>query len=133
MIPTGEMDLVENTPFDFRTFKPIGKDIYADNKQLKLGLGYDHCWCLNYPDKGVRKIASAYHKKSGRLLEVFSDQPGVQFYSGNHLKWRLSKKDRVLFRNTALSRLAKSKKFPSVVLCPGEIYSSKTSYKFLIQ
>jgi aldose 1-epimerase len=133
LIPTGDMDLVENTPFDFRTFKPIGKDIYADNKQLKLGLGYDHCWCLNYPDQGVRKVASAYHKKSGRLLEVFSDQPGVQFYSGNHLSGDYQKRTGFCLETQHYPDSPNQKKFPSVVLCPGEIYSSKTSYKFLIQ
>lgn len=133
LIPTGDMDLVENTPFDFRTFKPIGKDIYADNKQLKLGLGYDHCWCLNYPDKGVRKIASAYHKKSGRLLEVFSDQPGVQFYSGNHLNGDYQKRTGFCLETQHYPDSPNQKQFPSVVLCPGEIYSSKTSYKFLVQ
>ena len=133
MIPTGEISLVENTPFDFRTFKPIGKDIYADNKQLKLGLGYDHCWCLNYPDKGVRKIASAYHKKSGRLLEVFSDQPGVQFYSGNHLNGDYQKRTGFCLETQHYPDSPNQKQFPSVVLCPGEIYSSKTSYKFLVQ
>jgi aldose 1-epimerase len=133
LIPTGDMDLVENTPFDFRTFKPIGKDIYTDNKQLKLGLGYDHCWCLNYPDQGVRKVASAYHKKSGRLLEVFSDQPGVQFYSGNHLSGDYQKRTGFCLETQHYPDSPNQKKFPSVVLCPGEIYSSKTSYKFLIQ
>lgn len=133
LIPTGDMDLVENTPFDFRTFKPIGKDIYANNKQLKLGLGYDHCWCLNNSDQGVRKVASAYHKKSGRLLEVFSDQPGVQFYSGNHLSGDYQKRTGFCLETQHYPNSPNQKKFPSVVLCPGEIYSSKTFYKFLIQ
>jgi aldose 1-epimerase len=133
LIPTGDMDLVENTPFDFRTFKPIGKDIDVDNKQLNLGLGYDHCWCLNNPNKGVRKIASAYHKKSGRLLEVFSDQPGVQFYSGNHLSGDYQKRTGFCLETQHYPNSPNQKKFQSVVLGPGEIYSSKTSYKFLIQ
>ena len=133
LIPNGDMALVENTPFDFRTFKPIGKDIDVDNKQLKLGLGYDHCWCLNNPNKGVRKIASAYHKKSGRLLEVFSDQPGVQFYTGNHLNGNYKKRTGFCLETQHYPDSPNQKKFPSVVLAPGEIYSSKTSYKFLIQ
>ena len=131
LIPTGEMSPVENTPFDFRNFKPIGKDIDTDNKQLKLGFGYDHCWCLHHPNKGVRKIASAYHKKSGRLLEVFSDQPGVQFYTGNHLKGNYRKRTGFCLETQHYPDSPNQKKFPSVVLCPGEIYSSKTSYKFL--
>ena len=133
LIPTGDMALVENTPFDFRTFKPIGKDIDVDNKQLNLGLGYDHCWCLNNPNKGVRKIASAYHKKSGRLLEVFSDQPGVQFYTGNHLNGKHQFRTGFCLETQHYPDSPNHKNFPSVELKPNEIYTSNTSYKFLIQ
>ena len=133
LIPTGDMALVENTPFDFRTFKPIGKDIDVDNKQLNLGLGYDHCWCLNNPNKGVRKIASAYHKKSGRLLEVFSDQPGVQFYTGNHLNGKHQFRTGFCLETQHYPDSPNQNKFPSVELKPNEIYTSNTSYKFLIQ
>jgi aldose 1-epimerase len=130
LIPTGDMALVENTPFDFRTFKPIGKDIDVDNKQLNLGLGYDHCWCLNNPNKGVRKIASAYHKKSGRLLEVFSDQPGVQFYTGNHLNGKHQFRTGFCLETQHYPDSPNHKNFPSVELKPNEIYTSNTSYKF---
>ena len=66
MIPTGEIAMVENTPFDFRMFKAIGDDIDADNEQLKLGSGYDHCWVLNNQNEGFRLIATVYHESSGR-------------------------------------------------------------------
>ena len=133
LIPTGEISLVKNTPFDFRNFKRIGKDIDNDNKQLKFGLGYDHCWCLNHPNKGIRHVASAYHKKSGRLLKVFSNQPGLQLYTGNHLKGSYLKRTGFCLETQHYPDSPNQNKFPSVVLCPGKIYSSKTSYKFLVQ
>ena len=72
LIPTGELTNVENTPFDVRIAKAIGNDINVENEQLKRGLGYDHCWVLNKQNKGVRLVASAYEKESGRLLEIYS-------------------------------------------------------------
>ena len=130
LIPTGDMALVENTPFDFRTFKSIGKDIYIDNKQLKFGSGYDHCWALENQNQGVRLVAKAYHKDSGRLLEVFSDEPGIQFYSGNHLSGKYQLRTGFCLETQHYPDSPNQKKFPSVELKPNEIYTSNTSYKF---
>ena len=85
LIPTGEFRDVTGTPFDFKTSKAIGIHIDNENIQLKKWFRYDHCWVLNDQDTGVRFVASAYEPVSGRLLEVFSDEPGIQFYSGNFL------------------------------------------------
>ena len=71
---------------------PGPEEINNSNKQLMIGNGYDHCWVLNNQDQGVRFVASAYDSSTGRLLEVFSDQPGIQFYSGNFLDGSLKSK-----------------------------------------
>lgn len=83
LIPIGELASVEDTPFDFRKAKLIGQDINAENQQIELGGGFDHCWVLNDYSSGYRSVAKAYHSGTGRTLEVFTDEPGIQFYSGN--------------------------------------------------
>ena len=98
LITTGEMADVTNTPFDFRTPKKIGKDIIADNEQLKFGLGYDHNWVLNKHQELIFKFASVYEQNSGRLMEVWTDQPGVQFYSGNFLDGKGKGKGGVMYQ-----------------------------------
>jgi aldose 1-epimerase len=133
MIPTGEIARVENTPFDFRMFKAIGDDIDADNEQLKLGSGYDHCWVLNNQNEGFRLIASVYHESSGRELEVFSDEPGVQLYTGNHLEGLHGKRTGFCLETQHYPDSPNQLNFPSVVLKPNEKYSSKTSYKFSVK
>ncbi|MCM1544100.1 MAG: galactose mutarotase [Ruminococcus sp.] len=84
-IPTGEIRAVEGTAFDFREFKKIGKDIGADDIQLKQCGGYDHNFCVNGEIGTLRLVAKAKDEKSGRKLEVLSDLPGVQFYTGNFM------------------------------------------------
>lgn len=138
LIPTGELKDVLSTPFDFRVDKTIGKDIEVENEQLKRGLGYDHCWVLNNQNEGMRLAASAYHKGSGRLLEIFSDEPGIQFYTGNFLDGTLpSKQGGTYAYRTGFCLETQhypdspnQENFPSVVLSPGEKYQTKTSYKF---
>ena len=132
-IPTGETLKVEKTPFDFRAFKTIGDDIESDNEQLKLGNGYDHCWVLKNQNKGVRLIATAYHEESGRVLEVFSDEPGVQLYTGNFLDGIHAKRTGFCLETQHYPDSPNQPSFPSVVLNPGEIYSSKTSFKFSVK
>ena len=85
-IPTGEIRPVEGTPFDFRTEKPVGRDIDADDEQLRYGKGYDHNLALNDPDTGIRLAAVAKDTASGRCMKVYTDLPGLQFYTGNNLK-----------------------------------------------
>ncbi|GEL09262.1 aldose 1-epimerase [Flavobacterium glycines] len=138
LIPTGKLDDVTNTPFDFRKPKAIGKDIEVTNDQLKKGLGYDHCWVLNNQDKGFRFAASAYEPTSGRLLEVYTDQPGIQLYTGNFLDGTLPTRDgKTYAHRTGLCLETQhypdspnQKDFPTTVLNPGENYKTKTSFKF---
>ena len=138
LIPTGELEQVAGTPFDFTTAKTIGKEIEAANDQLKKGQGYDHCWALNDQSDGMRFAASAYHPESGRLLEVFTDEPGIQLYTGNFLDGTLPAKDGGTYGHRTGFCLEtqhypdspNQPDFPSVVLHPGESYSSKTTFKF---
>ncbi len=82
-IPTGELASVEGTPFDFREPKSLGRDINMEHEQLKMGSGYDHSWVIN--GEGVRLAARVIEPESGRCMEVYTDQVGMQFYSGNFL------------------------------------------------
>lgn len=138
LIPTGKLTDVTNTPFDFRKPKVIGKDIEAKDDQLKKGLGYDHCWVLNNQDKGDRLAATAYEPKSGRLLEVYTDQPGIQLYTGNFLDSTLPMRNGGTYAHRTGFCLEtqhypdspNQKDFPSTVLSPGENYKTKTTFKF---
>lgn len=141
LIPTGEFRNVAETPFDFRSSKAIGKQINAENIQIKNGLGYDHCWVLNDQEKGVRFVASAYEPVSGRLLEVFSDEPGIQFYSGNFLDGTLPSKNKGTYQHRTgfcletqhFPDTPNQKDFPSVRLNPGESYQSQTVFRFSVK
>lgn len=138
LIPTGELEDVTDTPFDFRKAKLIGKDIEASNDQLKKGRGYDHCWVLNEQEKGIRFAASAYHGESGRLLEVFTTEPGVQLYTGNFLDGTLpakgggtyAKRTGFCLETQHYPDSPNQSNFPTVVLNPDEKYTSKTIFKF---
>lgn len=137
LIPTGEFRDVTGTPFDFKTSKAIGIHIDNENIQLKNGLGYDHSWVLNDQNTGVRFVASAYEPVSERLLEVFSDEPGIQFYSGNFLDGTLPSKNNGVYQHRTGFCLEtqhypdspNQKNFPSVRINPGEKYNSKTVFR----
>ena len=137
LIPTGEFRDVNKTPFDFRKPKAIGQQISDKNTQLEIGMGYDHCWVLNDQDKGLRFVASAYEPASGRMLEVFSDEPGIQLYSGNFLDGTLPNKSNgtyqhrtgFCFETQHYPDTPNQKNFPSVRLNPGEKYNSKTVFR----
>ena len=141
LIPTGDLTDVANTPFDFRKPKLIGKEIEAKDEQIKRCLGYDHCWVLNNQNKGNRFAASAYEPKSGRLLEVFTDQPGIQFYTGNFLDGTLPMREKGVYTHRTGFCLEtqhypdspNQKTFPSTVLNPGEQYKTKTTFKFSVK
>ncbi len=141
LIPTGKLTDVTNTPFDFRKAKTVGKDIEAKDDQIKKGLGYDHCWVLNNQDKGERFAASAYDPTSGRLLEVFTDQPGIQFYSGNFLDGTLPMRNGGTYAHRTGFCLEtqhypdapNQKDFPTTVLNRGENYKTKTTFKFSVK
>ena len=141
LIPFGNLSDVSQTPFDFRASKRIGQHINDENTQLINGLGYDHCWALNDQDKGMRFAASAYEPVSGRLLEVFTDEPGIQFYSGNFLDGSLpSKSGGVYEQRTGFCLETQhypdspnQENFPSVVLHPDEKYESNTTFKLSVK
>jgi aldose 1-epimerase len=138
LITTGKLDKVENTPMDFRKPVKIGAGIDKDFEQLKFGKGYDHNWVLNNYNKQVRKVAELYEPKSGRLMEVSTDQPGIQFYSGNFLDGTAKGKKGILYKfRTGLCLETQhfpdspnKPDFPTVRLNPGETYKHTTIYKF---
>ena len=137
-IPTGEILKVEGTPFDFRTPKPIGQDINADNEQLKNGSGYDHNYVLNKKEEGELSFAAKLKEpNSGRTMEVYTTEPGLQLYTGNFesgiygthgstYPWRSA----VCLKAQHFPDTPNRPYFPSVVLRPGEQYKQKTIYKF---
>ncbi len=130
-IPTGEIATVKDTPFDFTLAKEIGKDIQVENEQLKRGLGYDHCWVLNEQGNGLRNAATLSHSGSGRIMEVLTDEPGIQFYTGNFLDGSNAPYRTGLCLETQhYPNSPNQKEFPSVVLEPGKIYESHTIFKF---
>ena len=139
LIPTGVVADVSGTPFDFRNAKAIGKQINDTNEQLSRGLGYDHCWVLNNQNSGLREVATAYHKDSGRYLEIATTEPGIQLYTGNFLDGTLPSKQKGETYNYRTGFCLETQhypdspnqsNFPIVVLKPGEMYNSKTTFKF---
>lgn len=136
LIPTGELQEVAGTPFDFRTAKPIGKDIETEDEQLRNGGGYDHNWCPE--GEGVRCVATLYEPVSGRKMEVLTDQCGIQFYSGNFFNGTYAGKyDQVIGHRCALALETQKwpdaihhEGFPNTVLRPGEKYTHICIYKF---
>lgn len=138
LIPLGEIRPVESTPFDFRKAKAIGRDIGVESQQLAYGLGYDHNWVLNKGKGGMTLAATVYDPKSGRFMEVFTDEPGIQFYCGNFLDGRLvGKSGKVYNYRSALCLETQhypdspnQPAFPSTILEPGQTYATTTIYKF---
>lgn len=135
LIPTGEIAGVEGTPFDFRTPKPIGSDLNQTNSQLELGFGYDHNFVLN--GSGLRKVARVSEPQSGRVLEVWTDEPGLQFYGGNFLDGsEIGKDNKPYAYRTAFCLETQhfpdspnQEGFPTTLLHPGEVYTSTCIYK----
>jgi aldose 1-epimerase len=141
LIPSGDITPVDGTPFDFRTATPIGERIDNDNLQLKNGRGYDHNWVLNRTtDSEVEKAVTVYEPASGRVLEVFTDQPGLQFYSGNFFDGKVNGKygKPIGFREAFALETQKfpdspnHANFPSTRLNPGETYRHTCIYKFSV-
>ena len=141
LIPTGEIRSVLGSPFDFRKSKLIGQDIDTNNKQIEFGKGYDHCWVINNQSNGLRSVATAYHSESGRVLDVYSDLPGLQFYSGNFLDGTLKSKKVGYYELRSGFCLEtqhypdspNQENFPSVILKPGDVYKSNTVFKFSVK
>jgi aldose 1-epimerase len=139
LIPTGELRDVKDTPFDFRKPTAIGARIDQDEEQLKLGGGYDHNFVLRMPtDYGEFLAARVVDPASGRVLEVWTTEPGIQFYTGNFLDGTAIGKGGVAFTKRSAFCLEtqhfpdspNKPKFPSVVLSPGKRYHTVTTYKF---
>ncbi len=139
LIPTGELAKVEGTPFDFRKPKAIGKDIGVENDQLTYGGGYDHNWVLDRETQdGMELAARVYEPTTGRVLEVMTREPGIQFYCGNFLDGRLKGKSGKTYEYRGGFCLEtqhypdspNQPNFPSTILRPGDKYETQTIYKF---
>ncbi len=138
LIPTGKLMPVKGTPFDFRKPKAIGKDIAANNEQLKLGKGYDHNFILKAkPDDKLVEAANVYEPTSGRTLTVYTVEPAVQFYSGNFLDGSTSQESRKHeFRNALCLEpqhnpdSPNQPDFASTTLLPGDVYQTRIVYAF---
>ena len=139
LIPTGEIAPVEGTPFDFRTPHTIGERIDADDPQLRFGGGYDHNWVLNgTPADGMTLAARVHEPTTGRTLEILTQEPGIQFYSGNFLDGTLTGKNGVVYQHRSGFCLEtqhfpdspNKPAFPSTILRPGEEYNTRTVFRF---
>jgi len=140
LIPTGELPSVAGTPMDFRKPTRIGERIDADYEQLKYGPGYDHNWVLNKPKPGLTPAARLHDPRSGRVMEVLTTEPGLQFYSGNMMAAQVTgKAGQVYVRRGALCLETQhfpdspnQPSFPSTELKPGETFRSTTVFRFSV-
>jgi len=138
LIPSGELAPVKGTPFDFTTPHAIGERINADSEQLIIGGGYDHNWVLDHPAAQMALAAEVYEPASGRTMEVWTEEPGLQFYSGNFLDGSKVGKRGTPYHYRAAFCLETQHfpdspnhaNFPTTILRPGEIYRTTTIYKF---
>jgi aldose 1-epimerase len=142
LIPTGELVPVQDTPFDFRTPKAIGDRIRSDDPQMVHGRGYDHNFVLNRRDLASLEMAArVYDPASGRALEVWTTEPGIQFYSGNFLDGTLvgsggttyRQGDGLCLETQHFPDSPNYPSFPSTQLRPGELYQTTTLYKFGVE
>ena len=136
-IPLGALAAVAGTPFDFRTPHAIGARIDADDAQLKNGLGYDHNWVLNNQSGELGLAATLRDPQSGRVLELFTREPGLQFYSGNFLDGTLKGKGRSYEHRSGICLEPQHypdspnhPEWPSTILRPGETYFTESLYRF---
>lgn len=139
-LPIGEIHSVKDTPFDFTELKTINEALssYPNDLQLKYGTGYDHNFVIRNYDGGLNESCQAYDSKSGRLMTCFTTMPGVQLYTGNHLKGSGMGKNHVVyddrhgfcFETQYFPNSMKHRHFPSPILTAGTTYHHKTVYKF---
>ena len=138
-IPTGELQNVHGTPMDFTTAETIGARIDLRDEQLLIGNGYDHNWVLNKGDRPLALAAEVFEPNSGRFMEFYTTEPGVQFYTGNYLDGGLvGTKGAVYQKHAGFCLEAQhfpdspnQSNFPSTILRPGGTYTQQTVYKFL--
>ncbi|MCY4778278.1 galactose mutarotase [Sphingobacterium sp. UT-1RO-CII-1] len=141
LIPTGEIMPVKNTAFDFTKMKTIGRDIAADDEQLRYGRGYDHNFVLKEAkDGGLRHAATLKGDVSGIIMDLYTEEPGLQFYSGNFMADKVTLKggETDSFRTGLCLEpqhfpdSPNQKSFPSVILNPGDKYTTKSVYRFSV-
>ena len=141
LIPTGELASVEGTPFDFRKPTAIGARINGDHPQLTSGKGYDHNWVLNRTGNGLQPAARVVETKSGRTLEVSTEEPGIQFYAGNFLDGSITGKGGHVYAHRTGFCLEtqhypdspNKPDFPTTILRPGQEYKTRTVFKFGVE
>jgi aldose 1-epimerase len=141
LIPTGEIAPVQGTPMDFRTPTAIGKRVDSDFEQLKHGMGYDHNWILSQKESGLNFAAKVLEPKSGRTLEVYTNEPAIQFYGGNFLDGSDTGKAGKVYEFRSAFCLEtqhypdspNQDNFPSTILEPGDEYYSICVYKFSVE
>ena len=139
LIPTGEIVSVEGTPFDFREPKTIGQDLEVEHEQLKNGAGYDHNWVLDRTTESeLEMAASVWEPVSGRYMEVWTDQPALQFYGGNFFDGKttgkygraLNYRESIALETQKYPDTPNHTHFPSTLLNPGENYTHVCVYRF---
>ena len=143
LIPTGELRSAAGTPFDFRTPTAIGARIEQPDEQLRFGKGYDHNFVLNRPAgaTGPTLAARVYEPTSGRVMEILTTEPGLQFYSGNFLDGTLTGKNGAVYKHRYGFAMETQHfpdspnhpQFPSTILQPGQEYRSRTIYRFSVR
>lgn len=137
-IPTGEIRNVKNSPFDFRTKTKVSQNIHANDEQLKFSQGYDHNFVLNSKTNSLSKAAELYEETTGRTMEVWTTEPGIQFYTGNFLDGTITGHNGRIFQKYCALCLEtqhfpdspNQSHFPSTELEAGETFRSTTAYKF---
>jgi len=141
LIPTGNLATVEGTPFDLRKSTTIGARINADHEQMRFGRGYDHNFVLNRKANELVLAARVYEPSSGRVLEVSTTEPGMQFYTGNFLDGSITGKSGHVYRQRFgfcletqhFPDTPNKPQFPSTVLRPGSQYKSRTVFAFSVR
>jgi aldose 1-epimerase len=138
LIPIGQIAPVAGTPFDFTTPHAIGERVNVANEQLKFGGGYDHNFVLDRSAKGLSKAAEVYEPVSGRVMEIFTEEPAIQFYCGNFLDGtNVGKSNRPYTYRTGIAletqhfpESPNQPGFPNTILRPGQKYKTTTVYRF---
>jgi aldose 1-epimerase len=141
LIPSGDLRPVENTPFDFRAPTAIGARIGQGDEQLKFGKGYDHNWVVNKKPGKLALMAHVTEPATGRVMEVWSTEPGLQFYSGNFLDGTITGKGGWVYANRNAFCMEpqhfpdspNKPAFPTVELKPGEVFKNTILYRFSAQ
>jgi len=141
LIPTGELRPVAGTPFDFTQPMAIGARIDQEDEQLKFGRGYDHNWVLNKPLGQLGLAARVVEPTTGRVMEVWTTEPGLQFYTGNFLDGSIvGKEGKIYYHRYGFCMEPQhypdspnKPHFPSVVLKPGQVYRNTIIYRFSVE